>query len=113
MKLTSTISTVLIATIAIFAISCEQEEDCEKYNHGTVVVENNTSTKIVVDVTYGSSEMNDERWINPGSFTTYKDIDAGSITLWASTTGYQHTWHTRSYTLSACEEYTYTWTGSQ
>jgi hypothetical protein len=98
--------------LVMFVSSCEETDstpDCEKNDYGTVIVKNNTSTKIVVDVTEGSSEYNNERWISVGSSTTYNKIDAGNITVWASRTGDQYSWYKDSHNLSACEEYTYTW----
>lgn len=88
--------------------SCEEPvPDCEKYDYGNVIVKNSTGLRIMVDVTEGSSEINDERWLNSGGRTTYSRIDAGSITVWASPDGYD--WVYDDHYLDACEELTYTW----
>lgn len=101
---------VMALFMAISFCSCEeQQKDCEENNYGKVIVKNNTSTRIVVDVTEGSSEYNNERWVSIGNSTTYNKVNAGNITIWASRSGDQHTWYKDSYNLSACEEYTYTW----
>lgn len=102
---------ILVAILA-GTICCETEEDkdeCEVENFGTVTVKNNTSTSIVVDVTEGSSEMNDERWISVGQSTTYKKIGEGSITIWASRSGDTNSWFEEHHDLSSCEEFTFTW----
>lgn len=109
-KIFSYLTAIIVVFIMTFGFcSCETEEDCKANNYGTVVVKNNTSTKIIVDVTEGSSEYNDERWIFVGSSTTYNNIDAGNITVWGSRSGDQGSWYRDSYNLSSCEEYTYTW----
>lgn len=106
------ILTTIVAIFMMFITSCETEDptpSCEKNDFGTVRVENNTSTDIVVDVTEGSSEMNDERWLSVGGSTTYNKIDAGRITIWASRSGEQYSWYKDTHNLSSCEEFTYTW----
>lgn len=111
MKLKSIIfSTVLITIMAMFFTGCEEEpdkKDCEVKNYGKVIVKNKTGYEICVDVTEGSSDYNNEKWISSGSQTTYNEIDAGTITVWASYDG--SNWSKEKHSLSSCEEYTYTW----
>jgi hypothetical protein len=99
---------VLAIIGAAFMFACEEPiPDCERYDYGDVIVENSTGLRIKVDVTEGSSEINNEKWLSSGGRTTYSRIDAGSITIWASIDGYD--WVYDDYYLDACEELTYTW----
>jgi hypothetical protein len=94
----------------IFASSCEPVDnrpECEKLNQGTVVVKNYTGYSLWVDVTEGSSFENDERRIYNGSSTTYYNIAAGSIRVWASYDGVDWVYNNQS--LSSCYTLTYTW----
>jgi len=103
-------STAFIVAIAISFMGCEEEpdkKDCEVKNYGKVIVKNKTGYDICVDVTEGSSDYNNEKWISPGSQTTYNEIDAGTIKVWASYDG--DSWSKERHNLSSCEEFTYTW----
>ena len=99
----------LISTIITF--SCEEPEpprpDCEIRNQGTVIVKNSTGYSLWVDVTVGNSFNNDERRIYNGNSTTYYNISAGNIRIWASYDNVDWVYNTQS--LSSCYTLTYTW----
>jgi len=86
--------------------SCRSKPECEKYNFSDVIVRNNTGVGIVVDVTYPPSEMNEERYVSPGSSTTYRRMDAGRLWVWGSA-GYG--WSRNNINTRACENFTFTW----
>lgn len=101
------------AVLAIFGaaimFACEVEPptpDCELYGYGEVTVKNSTGYEIKVDVTYTSTGVNYEKWLNHGSSYTY-EMDKGSIYIWASFDGSDWVYDTQY--LSACQKLTYTW----
>ena len=94
----------------IFISSCEPVDnrpECEKLNQGTVIVKNSTGYSLWVDVTSGNSFTNDERRIYNGNSTTYYNIAAGSIRVWASYDDIDWVYNTQS--LPSCYTLTYTW----
>lgn len=101
---------LIITFMMLIFTSCETVDpspDCEQNSYGTVIVKNSTGYAIIVDVTEGSSEYNDERYLSNGGRTTYYKIDAGNIRVWGSFDG--DSWNKNSHYLTSCEEYTFTW----
>ncbi|MFW6246774.1 MAG: hypothetical protein ACOC22_01165 [bacterium] len=92
--------------IALLTNSCVTTPECETYNYNNVVVRNSTNDYIMVDVTYAGSYNNDERTIRPGSTTTYRRMDSGSLWVWANG-GYGWTYNTIN--TRHCQDYEYTW----
>lgn len=95
---------LLLGFFGVFLISCQ--EDCEKHNYGSVTVINGTHVPIVVDVTWGGSVYNSERYLSPGSSTRYEKVPAGSVRIWGNA-GYG--WSSVSRTLRSCQSMSFTW----
>ena len=109
-KLFGKIFVALVFISALIISSCEEPPppipDCEKYGYGEVTVKNNTGYQIKVDVTYTSTGVNYEKWLNNGGSYTY-EMDEGKVYIWASFDG--NDWVYETYYLDACENLTYTW----
>ncbi|MFP4024560.1 MAG: hypothetical protein ACLFVR_08535 [Thiohalospira sp.] len=108
---TKILSVIFFFISLFFIASCDEEDsrpDCEVDNYGTVIVKNSTGSSIYVDVTWGSSDYNDERKLSNGSQTTYNRVNAGDIKVWGSYTGLDG-WKYKSTYLSSCDEVTMTW----
>jgi len=101
---------VLVIFGSAIMFSCEEPPppipDCEKYGYGEVTVKNNTGYQIKVDVTYTSTGVNYEKWLNNGGSYIY-EMDEGKVYIWASFDG--NDWVYETYYLDACENLTYTW----
>lgn len=95
-----------VATLIVMLLMASCQEDCEKHNYGSVTVRNNAGFPILVDVTWGGSMYNDERYLSHGRSTTYNEVPSGSARVWGNA-GYG--WVSNSIYLSNCQNYTYTW----
>lgn len=104
-------ATLALMFIGIIAFTgCEPVDttpDCEKYHYGSVTVINKTGYKIWVNVTWGSSEYNNEKMLYNGGNTIYYEVPSGSIRIWGSFDG--DNWQYDNNYLSDCEELRYTW----
>ncbi|MFW6225859.1 MAG: hypothetical protein ACOC3V_02770, partial [bacterium] len=90
--------------------SCVTTPECETYNYNNVIVRNSTNSYITVDVTYAGSYNNDERTIRPGSTTTYRRMDSGSLWVWANANpDDENGWVKNTIFTNSCQTFTYTW----
>ncbi len=113
MKKRFSLSIAAVFTLLLLVTSfCELPDtrpECEKNNTGEVFVKNNSSYMIVVDVTWGFSDYNDERRLGPGSATTYENVPAGSVTVWGRVFDEDY-WSSDAAYVTSCETYNFTWT---
>ena len=90
-----------------FLFSCEIIEPCERDGFGWAEIHNATGGQLWVDCTEASSGENQERLLSNGSSHEYQ-MDEGTVYVWGRKYGYDK-WYYDTYTLDACEEFTYTW----
>jgi len=106
-KLKNILLILIVSTLFLGCDSLVDKPACEKDQTGSVKVVNNTGYSIYVDVTWGSSTYNSERYVSNGSSSTYNNVPAGTVTIWAS---FDRSDWTSGYTsVSSCSTKTYTW----
>lgn len=99
---------LMLLTLSFVFIGCEkQKPSCEENNTCTVTVINNTGYVIYVDVTYDNSNYNDERLLNNGYYTTYKNLPSGLLIIWASFNA--EDWVYDEQYVNSCVDFKYTW----
>ena len=103
---------ILFVTFAVCVLipSCHDDPplpDCELYNYGWVLVENETGYDGLVDVTEGEAEENYEVFLHSGESYEYAEVLPGPITIWI-TLDLQE-WYFEYEDLSTCEDLTFTW----
>jgi len=103
---------ILILLISSLSFSsCEKEDprpDCEIFSYGTVTIVNATGWDLFVDITWGGMEEYDTRLLlAKGSPTTYYEIPAGDIDIWASYDNLE--WSVDEGGLFICEDLIFIW----
>ena len=96
-------------------LSCEKPKPlCERNNFCTVIVKNNSSIAIWVDVTDPGSYYNQEVRLTPGKSYTYT-MTPGTLGFWAADDVDRQLdlWNYDEDHVYQCEEYTYTWTNKK